>query len=527
MSKDFYSDDHTVQAGAPGSGAGNLSLEGEVSVSVIGKRSESSRGVVEVTEVVLLKGGEATDGSGSFGLVKIQGSDCIAGIGSLVTVGSNYVPIINENCDLKVFGNISGYTENGNPEMYTENGTIKFRAVNGEVKVITPETTIDGNLTVTGTITGSSTQTDGLSNAGDINITTTNGGDINLSATGISIPLSTADINISATDINITATDDVIISSGSDLTITAEDDIVIRSGTNSTSGNITLTAGDDPTSPYITIREDTNRVSVIAGELSVTADTSTFFGDLEVTNEKSSGYITTLTNSSSDSGADILQLEFADITDPASTNNWIQFSANGSSKGSVQGADAATGYYVVYVPTKVYPLDFAIRDDKDPLTTSSGYVQYTSGNQDFGEWIPLGDESEWGITEESKKELLKSSFFPVQEGITLYIRDSKVWKTGPGRGMIVTHRAIVIGNQNYKEDGRLGIIMSFIGQVPTFVEGQVEDGDLLVPVEGTNHTRAINPETIQFSDYRKAVGTAWGKKLTTEVGLVNCAIGIK
>ena len=69
--------------------------------------------------------------------------------------------------------------------------------------------------------------------------------------------------------------------------------------------------------------------------------------------------------------------------------------------------------------------------------------------------------------------------------------------------------------------------MSFIGQVPTFVEGQVEDGDLLVPVEGTNHTRAINPETIQFSDYRKAVGTAWGKKLTTEVGLVNCAIGIK
>jgi hypothetical protein len=84
-----------------------------------------------------------------------------------------------------------------------------------------------------------------------------------------------------------------------------------------------------------------------------------------------------------------------------------------------------------------------------------------------------------------------------------------------------------IGNQNYKQDGNLGIIMSFTGQVPTFAEGTVEDGDLLVPVEGTNHCKAINPDVISFGDYRKAVGTAWGKKLTTEVGLVNCAIGIK
>jgi hypothetical protein len=524
MSKDFYSDDHTIQTGAPGSGGGNLKLEGEDSVSILGKRSESYRGTIEVTDTVLLKGGEAT-GGGSFGEVRIQGADCIVGLGSLLTVGSNYVPVINENCDFKTFGNISGYTENGNPELYTENGTIKLRAINGELKVITPETTIDGNLTVTGTISGASTEGNGLSNAGDINITTTAGGDVNISATGTSIPLGSANITMSAVDITANATDEITLSAGGDIVISAEDDVTIISGT-SGNGTITLKGGNDPGDPYLIIDESSDLVGAVAGSFNVTA-TSTFFGEVEITSEKSSGYIATITNSSTGNSADILKLELASITTPESTNNWIQFSANGSSKGSVQGADAATAYLAIYVPTEAYPLYFAVRDDGDPLTTDAGYVQYTSGNQDFGEWIPLGDESEWGIIEESKKEFLKSSIFPMQEGVVLYIRDSKVWKTGPGRGMVVTRRAVVIGNQNYKQDGNLGIIMSFTGQVPTFAEGTVEDGDLLVPVEGTNHCKAINPDVISFGDYRKAVGTAWGKKLTTEVGLVNCAIGIK
>jgi len=126
-----------------------------------------------------------------------------------------------------------------------------------------------------------------------------------------------------------------------------------------------------------------------------------------------------------------------------------------------------------------------------------------------------------------KKNFLKGSIFPVEEGVILYVRDSKVWKSGTGRGMVVTHRAVVVGNQNFKEDGTFGIIMSFTGQVPTYVEGVVEDGDLLVPAENTNHCIAVSPDKISFSDYRRAVGTAWGKRLTSEVGLVNCAIGIK
>jgi len=519
MSKDFYSDDHTIQAGAPGSSAGNLKLEGEESVSIVGARTGDYKGSIEVTDNILIKAREALLG-GSYGEVAIEGADLIIGTGSISPV------TLDRPCNTTIYGNLSAYTESGTHTIYTETGSIE----------LTGDVTIDGDLTVTGVVS----QSGGFSNAGDVDISTTLGGDINISANGFSYLLGNAninltgkDINLTSTDINLTSTDaniavstELVISSGDDINITAEDNIWIKAGTGA-AGTLTLGAGDDPGDPYIIIDESTDSIGVVSSSFNITTDTSTFYGNIVVSNETDSGYTVTITNTSSNSDADILRLELSNISSPTEINNWVQFRADGTSRGSIQGASASTAYLAIYVPTRPDPLYWAVRDDGDKLTTASGYVQYTSGAEDFGEWIPLGDESEWNITEEAKIEFLKSSILPVQEGLTLYVRDSKVWRSGPGRGMIVTHRAIMIGNQNYKEEEKLGIIMSFIGQVPALVEGAVEDGDLILPVEGANHCRAINPDQISFADYRKAIGTAWGKKLTPEVGLVNCAIGIK
>lgn len=484
MSKDFYSDGHTIQAGAPGSGSGDFKIKTEADYDLVtkGNCTIDATGNLTATsyKAEIFGSDEAKIWSDSATFVYAEGEVNIGtGDGTSLYIGS----------DVQL--NRAFIITNGGAD------------ITGDVKVV-------GDLNVSGTINGGISGV-GISSDSDINITTTNSGNINLD--------SSADVSINAE---------------SEVSLTADNKI--RLETNNGGTEIVLTESTDSIQVSCGILNvDIGTTSIVSGG-GLTSLTSTTIDFNSANNSfggsKSSGYIVTISNTSSSSNADVLNLDLTNVVTPGASNNWIQFNANGSPRGSIQGASSSRGYYVVYndgaFGSPVDPDDkYAITGNGIAFITDAGNVQYASGNEDFGEWIPLGDESEWGITEENRQELSQSSLFPVQEGVILYIRDSKVWKSGPGRGMIATNRAIVVGNQNFKEDGKLGIIMSFIGQVPTFVEGAVEDGDLLVPVENTNHCRAINPDLISFQDYRKAVGTAWGKKLTTELGLVNCAIGIK
>lgn len=502
MSKDFYSNDHIIQVGAPGSGDGKLELktEGDFEVDATG-----SVGIYGF-ETTLYGYNSVTVTSDSVANIYAEGEVSIStGDGSSLYIGSD----IQSNRRIII----------------TDGGSD----ITGNVD-ITGDVDINGSLIVSGSITGSG----GLSNAGDISISTTNGGDINLTATGVSGPLGNAEVNITAAQIDTNSSAATNLTIGTDLAINVGDDINIKAGI-SDAGNISLQAGTAITSPALSITESSGTISLDCPVVSFSIDNGLISSggfwnvscDYYTLSGSNSNYMFRIASTSSSSTADLMKLSFDNITTPNLGNNWIQFLANGSSRGSIQGASAGSNFYAVYAAGKAAGYQYAVRDDGDPFTTLDGDVQYASGNQDFGEWIAIGDESEWNLTEEVKEELKKGSVFPVEEGVILYVRDSKVWRSGPGRGMVVTQRAIVVGNQNFKEDGKLGIIMSFIGQVPTYVEGTVEDGDLLVPVEGTNHCKAINPDQISFADYRKAVGTAWGKKLTSEIGRVNCAIGVK
>jgi hypothetical protein len=472
MSKDFYSNDHSIKVGLPNSLSGSLTLDAEESIYL---KSPSS--TVEVGTIIKVESG-------------------------ILAVGTS-----GNECSVGVFGPAYFKTENGNQKLESTVGDVNLVASSGTINLDSPNTSVTGNLSVAGNIIASGTVSggSGISNAGDISIETTNGGNIILSATGFSAPLLSADIEASAANINL--------SSSNDTTIEADGILSLKSGTSSGDPSINLSK------PL-----GSGLASVDSATISFSCTNFNLDGRLNLLNEVSqsynlsSGYIMDLANENSGSTADILRLSFPNISSPTRNNHWIKFSANGTAKGSIQGASLHVGtQYALY----------SVNPSNQLLETQPGSAQFASGNEDFAEWIEIGDEAEWGITEEVKKELLQNSTFPVQEGIILYVRDSKVWKKSPGRGMVTTSRAAIIGNQNYKEDNKLGIILSFIGQVPVVVEGPVSDGDLLIPVGGKNHCKAIDPFLITFNEYKQAVGTAWGKKLTKDIGMVNCAIGVK
>ena len=499
MPKDFYSNDHSIKVGVPNSSSGDLMLEAEEGITLKSSASGSFKGILEIDKfgAIILKPGTDSVGD-SYGSVNVKGSLLQIGEGS-ATPPVSLSP--TEKCLVYVHGPTKAYTDDDDHVLYTETGNIQFSAPNGTVTVDSPTTTLTGDLVVTGTISYSGAGTAGVINESVVEITST------------------------------TTTD---LTAGTDITISAGDDITIVAGTSSPDGLISLKAGTLSTSPRLTISESAGNIGLNSPNITLDLDASGnllssggswTLGSLNsftASGDAGSGYFFDLSNTSSNSAADLMNLSFDNIATPNTGNNWIRFMANGTSRGAIQGSSASNGYYGLYVSSSTMP-----PYGGGSLFTLPGYVQYASGSEDFGEWLPLGDESEWEITEEIKQNFIKKSIFPIEEGVVLYVRDSKVWRNGPGRGMIVTHRAALVGNQNFKEDGRLGVIMSFIGQVPAYVEGSVNDGDILVPVEGANHCRAINPDEISFSDYRKAIGTAWGKKVTPEVGPVNCAIGIK
>lgn len=165
------------------------------------------------------------------------------------------------------------------------------------------------------------------------------------------------------------------------------------------------------------------------------------------------------------------------------------------------------------------------------MTTS---VQFYSNGKaaDFGEWVECGNPEEWADLlkiEDLDSHLKERSLGPkstrllgLPEGTIVYVRDSvsfekdkkgfgQFYKEGPGLPLVVTRRALVVGNNpgDYqKEDGRAGEILSFIGQLPVYIVGRYNLGDLIVPSERfPNFGKAVSPEEISMGDYVKALGT--------------------
>ncbi|MBM08012.1 MAG: hypothetical protein CMF69_00310 [Magnetovibrio sp.] len=276
-------------------------------------------------------------------------------------------------------------------------------------------------------------------------------------------------------------------------------------------------------------------------------------------------------------GAIKLASSSAQAANPPNANHWVGVAPNGTwydgSGNSTSGTN--TRPFKPFVPptgeitdslTAVYnAIQTAINNNEGRIhskpfgdnLTPGGTVQYVSGGSDFAEQVLIADYREWTnfpgcikryeaycITKERMmKEGEQSStdpfYFGIPEGTIVYLRNERIHRfpeSSKERGMVVTKRAAVLGNMLDTfcavED------VSFAGQVPVRVINteKIEPGDYLVPLtdkeEHVGFCKAVSPEDISFDEYKKAIGSAIGYGLISEVlgnkvALVDAAIGVK
>jgi len=271
-------------------------------------------------------------------------------------------------------------------------------------------------------------------------------------------------------------------------------------------------------------------------------------------------------NDNTDFNGDILKLEagWTSSGGPSRWREWLKFYRRSDKvKGGVrQTIDNNLGYGLNAGFREVTARIDSSPDRSSAVDNTDAYdfgdVCYYSGDQDFGEWIEMGDIDEWfpdwvynqsdefkALPETEQKaqyyefvadrcEPKGTRMLGITEGTTVWVRggcahgndgcngEAKFYRTSDGGGvaMIVSHRAFLVGNEPKKfADGEIGVgeILSFCGQVPVKTFGACNVGDLLVPIEngvgdpgdgGAGYCRAVSPDEISLKDYIKSVGSA-------------------
>ena len=162
------------------------------------------------------------------------------------------------------------------------------------------------------------------------------------------------------------------------------------------------------------------------------------------------------------------------------------------------------------------PYDRAMFADPDywsnMATAKDGGVTYGSKGADYAEWLER---------KEVDTKMQGGQIVAVKNGkISLDTRDAD-------QLMVVSMMPIVLGNMPDSTEQENYEKVSFIGQAPTWVVGDVKSGDYIIPSgQHDGYGVAISPEEITLDQVSLIVGRAWedGNKV---VNLINMAVGLK
>ncbi|MCP4090939.1 MAG: hypothetical protein GY746_14285 [Gammaproteobacteria bacterium] len=251
-------------------------------------------------------------------------------------------------------------------------------------------------------------------------------------------------------------------------------------------GNISLNGGwlsNDGGNEGISV-EDDGRVVVGTGAVTLQNQfyvNSIASGDNHLPNK----YVARLRNKSqlvtSDMG--VLALQFlVDLNGYPGIGNWIQFFENET--------------------------DLAGKIENN----NNGDVQYQSGGSDYAELLERMDHDE-----------------EIKAGDIVGVFGGKISKntTGADWVMAVSDQAVVLGNAVYDGTEENYEIVSFIGQIPVFVNGKVNIGDYILASGANDGTAiAVSPPDLLPEQGPMIVGRAWAAKETEEVARVNAVVGL-
>ncbi len=143
---------------------------------------------------------------------------------------------------------------------------------------------------------------------------------------------------------------------------------------------------------------------------------------------------------------------------------------------------------------------------------NNGDVQYQSGGSDYAELLERLNHDE-----------------EINAGDIVGVFGGKISKRTVGADwvMAVSDQAVVLGNAVYDDTEENYEIVSFIGQIPVYVNGKVNIGDyILASGENDGTAIAVSPLDLQPEQGRLIVGRAWEAKETVEVARVNAVVGL-
>lgn len=307
--------------------------------------------------------------------------------------------------------------------------------------------------------------------------------------------------------------------------------------------------------------------------------------------------------STSASGPDILSLEFSGVTPDQSCNFITFYGISSLICGAIEGGESGDNAFMTREADGTFAQRAMETDDDlwevilegicwaagassvlgglimlisgitcseiepDHMETQyDGAARFVSGFADFGEWLPIGDFEEWEEDIDTYLEGIEQrGRWGLEEGRVIYVREGRIYRYGPGTPMLITNRAMCIGNASTKliktlstEEGAYGNaistfkrrlddglaegkitssqheqamqelyadelkdtvlkttfageVVSFIGQLPALVKGDAEEGDYIIPVDGEPYCIAKNADEVTFQEYKKVLGTVWEK----------------
>lgn len=191
-------------------------------------------------------------------------------------------------------------------------------------------------------------------------------------------------------------------------------------------------------------------------------------------------HIAQIYNRRSTGGPDVLALKVG-AASPGATSNFITFFDGGNNPlGRIEG-------------------------------NGSGGVAFESGGADFAEYLPVRSIGE--------------KFYP-GEIVGLHAGQISHQTKNADEVMVITDRAILVGNQLNMEDKEYPgyVKVSFMGQVPVWVNGPVSEGDWIV-ASGKSDGSGMAIPSEDLSLQHKIVGRAWEGSSDRLLKRVNTRIG--
>ena len=163
------------------------------------------------------------------------------------------------------------------------------------------------------------------------------------------------------------------------------------------------------------------------------------------------------------------------------------------------------------IPTSL--LDFATMaaNANTAMACRDNGIVYESGFGDYAEWLPRLDPSEKMVP-----------------GQIVGVFGGKISSRTEGaeQVMVISRAPIVLGNMPAEGNESLNEKVAFMGQVFTWVLGEVESGDYIVALGDSGYGYGKSADELTVDDLGRIVGRAWDGQAGGK-GLVNVVVGVE